>query len=110
MASRRRRTAAARLDLEVDVPATRETISALCHRVAAALEVCDEAVVVCDLRTVTDPDMTVIDALARMQLTARRHGRALRLREACPALRDLLALAGLTEVLPVLPADTESTE
>jgi anti-anti-sigma regulatory factor len=110
MASYRGRSAAACLDLQVDVIATTETVSALCQRVAAALSACDDAVLVCDLRTVTDPDMTVIDALARMQLTARRHGRVLRLRNACPALRELLTLAGLTEVLPVLPTDTDSTE
>jgi hypothetical protein len=52
----------------------------------------------------------VIDVLARMQLTARRLGRSIRLRHACPEVQELLRLAGLADVMPVisdLPVDPE---
>ncbi|MFF7211182.1 STAS domain-containing protein [Streptomyces sp. NPDC008238] len=41
------------------------------------------------------PDAVLLDALARLQLTARRHGGRIRLRGAGGALRELLALTGL---------------
>ena len=56
---------------------------------------------VCDLSALDDADLETIDLLARLQLAARRHGRTLRLLHAQPALRELVALAGLCLVLPV---------
>ena len=50
----------------------------------------------------------MIDALARIQLTARRLGRSIELRHARPEIRELVRLAGLADVLPVssdLPVD-----
>jgi hypothetical protein len=44
-----------------------------------------------------------IDALARLELAARRQGRTIRLRNASTELRELIAFAGLDEVLPVEP-------
>ena len=38
------------------------------------------------------PDLSVVDALARMQLAARRAGCAIRVRDACPELSELLGL------------------
>jgi STAS domain len=49
------------------------------------------------------PDVATIDALARLELTARRRGKTLRLRNASTELRELIALAGLDEVLRVEP-------
>ena len=49
------------------------------------------------------PDVTAVGALARLQLTARRSGRAIRLRNAQVELRDLLSLTGLRDELPVCP-------
>jgi hypothetical protein len=46
-------------------------------------------------------DLEVIDALARLQLAARRVGCTIRLRDVCPELSELLHLTGLTEVLRV---------
>ena len=40
-----------------------------------------------------------VDALARLQLAARRRGCRVRLCNASPALLDLVAFMGLTEVL-----------
>jgi STAS domain len=45
--------------------------------------------------------METIDLLARLELAARRHGRTLRFLHASPALRELVAFAGLDGVLAV---------
>jgi hypothetical protein len=47
------------------------------------------------------PDLGVVDALARLQLAARRRGGSIRLRDPCPELRGLLELVGLAEALLV---------
>ncbi len=46
-------------------------------------------------------DLRVVDALARLQLTAQRLGCRIRLYRAHRRLRELLALAGLADVLPL---------
>jgi hypothetical protein len=61
-------------------------------------------VVVCDVTAMVEPDAATIDALARLQLTARRYGCCIRLRHACGRLQGLLALTGLAEVVPCAPA------
>jgi hypothetical protein len=48
-------------------------------------------------------DLATVDALARLQLVARRAGLELRLRRASPDLLDLIAFVGLDEVLRVEP-------
>jgi anti-anti-sigma regulatory factor len=48
-------------------------------------------------------DLGTIDALARLQLTARRAGLHMRLRAVPRELRELLELVGLDEVLGVEP-------
>jgi hypothetical protein len=45
------------------------------------------------------PDLTVVDGLARLQLAAHRAGCAVRVVEPTCALRQLLQLAGLAELL-----------
>ncbi|TMM05325.1 MAG: STAS domain-containing protein [Actinobacteria bacterium] len=57
---------------------------------------------VCDLRSL-GADAETIDLLARLQLAARRHGRALRFPHASPALQELIAFVGLDAVLRVEP-------
>jgi hypothetical protein len=49
------------------------------------------------------PDAVTVDALARLQLAARRAGRRLQLRDASDDLRKLIAFAGLDDVLRVEP-------
>ena len=57
-----------------------------------------------DLEASTFPaDVLTVDALARLQLSARRHGRRLRVRDASDDLQDLIDLAGLSEVLGIEP-------
>ena len=47
------------------------------------------------------PCLAMVDALARLQLSARRNGCAVRLRDVTPQLRGLLELAGLSGVFAV---------
>jgi hypothetical protein len=42
------------------------------------------------------PGLVLVNALARLQLAARRRGCAIRLREVCPELYELLGFAGLS--------------
>jgi hypothetical protein len=49
------------------------------------------------------PDLVLIDLLARMHLATRRGGMGLRIRDASPALRELIEFCGLGCVLAVEP-------
>ena len=79
-------------------PIARADLSGLCERVRALLAQ-SGAGVVCDVRGV-EPDAVTADALARLQLAARRHGCRVRLRNASPAMLDLVSFMGLSDVLP----------
>ena len=74
-------------------------IPALCELVRTELRA-HEGPVVCDVGALTDPDAVTVDTLARLQLTARRIGRCIRLRAAGDELQALLGLMGLADVLP----------
>jgi hypothetical protein len=76
----------------------RPALTGLCERVRALLEGSDADVVVFDVGTLVDPDAVVVDALARLQLTAQRLGRLVRIRHACDELQDLLVAMGLGDV------------
>ena len=56
-----------------------------------------DVIVVVDLAAVTRPDVATIEALARLQLAARRHRCRLQLRGASPALAELLTFTGLCD-------------
>ena len=75
-------------------------VPGLCERLGVLLGFSDANDVVCDVGGLVDPDAVTVDALARLQLTARRLGRHIRLRHASYALRELLALVGLCDVVP----------
>jgi ABC-type transporter Mla MlaB component len=75
-------------------------IPRLCRRARLFLEDSDAEVVVCDVGALVDPDAVAVDALARLQLTAVRLGRRIRLRHPCAELQELVALMGLSDVLP----------
>ncbi len=47
------------------------------------------------LAVVAQPDLALLDELAHLQLTARRLGYTIRVRNACAGVSELLALAGL---------------
>jgi ABC-type transporter Mla MlaB component len=60
----------------------------------------DVEVVLWRMDGIPDPDLRVVDALARLQLAARQVGGSIRLRNPCERLRDLLDLVGLSDVFP----------
>jgi ABC-type transporter Mla MlaB component len=80
-------------------PITRADLPGLCRRVCALLERSRADVALCDVSGV-ESDGATVDALARLQLAARRHGCQVRLRHASPDLLELLAFMGLSDVLP----------
>jgi ABC-type transporter Mla MlaB component len=86
--------------LVISGPLTPADAAALCERARAELEHSDSEMLICDVAALTHPDAGTVEALARLQLTARRLGRQVRLREPSCELRELLDLFGLTDVLP----------
>ena len=80
-------------------PITRADLPGLCDRVCTLLSETGAGVVACDVRGV-EPTAATVDALARLQLAARRQGCQVRLRHASDALRELVAFMGLEDVLP----------
>ena len=80
-------------------PVTRDEVTGLCDDVRALLEATGArgpCVVVCDVGGLGPPGLGTVDLLARMELTARRAGGRIRLRDPDPALRALLDLVGLS--------------
>ena len=75
-------------------------VAALCARVGAALRLTDADLVTCDVARLTAPDAGDVDALARLQLTARRLGSSIRLRYPSDYLCELLDLVGLRGAVP----------
>jgi hypothetical protein len=57
-----------------------------------------ETGIICDVSALA-PDAGSVDALARLELLAKREGVALRLRKLSPELQELLRLCGLGDVL-----------
>ena len=78
-----------------DVPRLCEELSERLDRADAGEGVTE---VICDAGGLTHPNLAAVNALARLQLTARRLGCRLRLENAPPELRSLLDLLGLGEV------------
>jgi hypothetical protein len=80
-------------------PIVRADIRSLCQSVEDVLERHPGDAVICDVGALVDPDLVTVDALARLQLTARRCGTCVTLRNAHVHLRGLLVLTGLAEVV-----------
>ena len=80
-------------------PIARADLPGLCARVCALLGEHASGEVLCDVHGV-EADAVAVDALARLQLAARRRGCRIRLRNASAELRALVAFLGLTDVLP----------
>ncbi|MBT2487433.1 STAS domain-containing protein [Streptomyces sp. ISL-96] len=93
-----------------DVDATMPAVLVVVGRVTPAdvPRLCDEldsllyesgaTEVICDVTGLTHPDLTAVDALARLRLTARKAGCRLRLCGARQDLLMLLRLVGLSDV------------
>jgi len=80
-------------------PITRADLPGLCDRVCTLLGESGAGVVLCDVHGV-EPDCVTVDALARLQLAARRYACQVRLRHASDELVELIAFMGLADVLP----------
>jgi ABC-type transporter Mla MlaB component len=80
-------------------PIARSDLPGLCDRVCALLGQASGAVALCDVSGV-EPDAVTVDALARLQLGAGRHGCRVLLCNASDELLQLVAFMGLTDVLP----------
>ena len=91
------------LDVAIRGPIRRADLAGLSERVCAALQASPAAVVRCDVAGV-EPDAVTVDALARLQLAARRLGRRVRLCNASAELLQVVAFMGLDDVLPDEPA------
>jgi ABC-type transporter Mla MlaB component len=79
-------------------PIAREDLPALYSRVCLLLSQSGAAVAVCNVTGVA-ADAVSVDALARLQLAARRHRCRVELTHASAELRDLIAFMGLGDVL-----------
>jgi ABC-type transporter Mla MlaB component len=80
-------------------PIRRSDLPGLCDRICALLTESAAGVVFCDVCGV-EPDAVTVDALARLQLAARRTGCQVRLRNASRELLELVSFMGLRDVLP----------
>jgi ABC-type transporter Mla MlaB component len=88
------------LSFAIEGPIAREDLSGLCDRVCNVLQSSGAEVAICDVSGV-QVDAVTVDALARLQLAAHRHGCRIRLcGSASPELLELVELMGLTDVLP----------
>jgi len=87
------------LELTIEGPIARSDLPGLSERVCALLAASGAEVARCDVRGV-EPDAVTVDALARLQLAARRHRCTVRLENASRELLDLVAFMGLADVLP----------
>jgi len=87
------------VSLVIRGPLTRAGLPALTERCCAFFAANAGSVVNCDVAGVGS-DAVTVDALARLQLVARRNDCVVVLRNAGSDLRELVALMGLTDVLP----------
>jgi hypothetical protein len=83
-------------------PIARADIPALCGRVATLLATSGADIALCDVAALP-ADAAAVDAVARIQLAARRMGRRLVLREAADDLLDLVAFVGVAGPLGIEP-------
>ena len=79
-----------------------DEIPPICEWAGPLLASTDAGLIICDVRAVVDPDAVTIDALARLQLTARRAGHEVRIQHASHQLQQLLEFTGLRDVVLLL--------
>lgn len=93
--------------LVIDGPVAAADVPRLCARLCALLDG-TQADVVVDVRTLA-ADAATIEALARLQLTARRLGRRISLRRPSPDLDRLVSFVGLADVLPTCAGSEDAS-
>jgi ABC-type transporter Mla MlaB component len=89
---------------------TRSNIPVLCAELAELVRGRAGDVVICDVAGVLHPDVVTVEALARLRLTARRHGWSLVVTGAGPHLLELVRLLGLTDALRQVGRQPEQRE
>jgi ABC-type transporter Mla MlaB component len=77
-----------------------DDLPGLVTRARALLESDTHDRIVCDVGALVEPDAVTVDALARLQLAARRRGREVSLLGASDRLRELLNFCGLDQAIP----------
>ena len=88
------------ITIRIGAGLTRAGIPDLCAGLAGQLRGRAAGVVTCDVTGAGRAEVVTAEALARLLLTARRHGWRLEITGAGPELRAVLSLLGLTGVLP----------
>ena len=88
------------VEVAIRGPLARSDLAGLYARVCALFTANPGALLLCDVIEVA-VDAVAIEALARLQLGARRHGCAVRLRNAPHELVDLACFMGLERVVAV---------
>lgn len=96
------------LSLAVRGPLSRRDLPRLHDRVCALLWQNRPDVVRCDVAGVA-ADAVAVDALARLQVAARRRGCRVELQNASAELLDLVSFMGLDEALPALPPSVSAS-
>ena len=86
------------LDFTIYGPIARTDLPGLCDRVCGLLAATAPALARCDVSGV-EPDAVTVDALARLQLAARRSRCQVRLANASAELLELVTFMGLEDVL-----------
>src|SRR3954454_1194598 len=87
-----------RIAFAIRGPILRADLPGLCDRVCSLLGATGAGEALIDVAGVA-ADAVCVDALARLQLGAGRHGCRVRLRNASAELRELVAFMGLGDVL-----------
>jgi ABC-type transporter Mla MlaB component len=90
------------ITLALSAPIARTDLQPLCDCVCGLVERTGAGVALCDVSRL-DPSAVTVDALARLQLAARRRGCEVRLRRPSNELRKLVDFMGLADVLPQMP-------
>lgn len=102
--------AAPGISFAVGAAVARADIPVLCAGLADLLRGRGPGIVDCDVAAVASPDVVTVEALARLRLTARRHGWQFVVRGAGPGLRQLVGLLGLTDALGEAGGQPEQRE
>lgn len=87
------------VDFAIYGPIAAGDLPGLCDRVCALLTAHGARTARADVRGV-EPSAATVEALARLQLAARRTGRQVRLHRASDELLELVRFMGLADVLP----------
>jgi ABC-type transporter Mla MlaB component len=86
------------IDFSVRGPIARADLPGLCERICGLLSSASAETATCNVAGLPT-DAVTVDALARLQLAARRTGCSIRLRNASPELCELVAFMGLADVV-----------